>query len=119
MSALEMKSFAAADEVRELDKTQVEILRFAGGSVARFTFQPGWKWSEHVAPKIGTPTCQVKHFGAVLGGRLHIVHEDGSSIDIGPGDSYTVAPGHDAWVIGDEPFVALEFESADVYAEMP
>jgi quercetin dioxygenase-like cupin family protein len=115
MSSVEMKSFETADEVRSLDKSTVEILTFGGGSVARFTFEPGWKWSEHVSPKMGTPTCQATHFGAVQSGHLHIVHEDGTSIDVGPGDSYTVAAGHDAWVIGDEPFVALEFEAAESY----
>lgn len=118
MGSLEKKRFAAADEVRSLDKTMVEILQFGGGSVARFTFQPGWKWSDHVGPKMGTDSCQAKHFGAVVSGRLHIVHDDGSSIDIAPGDSYTVLPGHDAWVVGSEPFVGLEFESADIYAKM-
>lgn len=118
MDALAMKSFSSADEVRALDKTRVEVLKFGSGSVARLTFQPGWKWSDHVAPKVGTPSCAVSHFGSVMSGRLHIVHEDGTSMEIGPGDVYTVAPGHDAWVLGDDPFVALEFESANVYAAM-
>ena len=115
MSGVEMKSFESPDEVRSLDKTTVEILRFGAGSVGRFTVEPGWKWSEHISPKMGTPTRQATHFGAVHSGHLHIVHEDGTSVDVGPGDTYTVAAGHDAWVIGDEPFVAFEFEAAENY----
>ncbi len=116
MGATAAKSFDAADEVRTPDKTTVEIVRLPGATVGRFTFQPGWKWSECVAPKAGTDSCQANHIGAVVSGRLHVVHEDGSTIDVGPGDAYVIAPGHDAWVVGDETFVGYEFESAETYA---
>jgi mannose-6-phosphate isomerase-like protein (cupin superfamily) len=117
MSSIEKKSFDAADEVRTLDKTTVEVLKYPSASVARFTFQPGWKWSECVGPKVGTESCQATHLGAVAAGTMHVVHNDGSTIDVGPGDSYSIPPGHDAWIVGDEPFVAFEFESADTYAK--
>ena len=86
-------------------------------SVARFTFEPGWRWSEHVRPAVGTESCQTHHVGAMVSGRLHVVHSDGSEGDAGPGDAYVIAPGHDAWVVGDEPVVALEFASAETYAK--
>jgi hypothetical protein len=117
MSSFEKKSFDAADEVRSLDKTTVEVLKYPGASVARFTFQPGWKWSECVGPKVGTESCQATHLGAVVTGNMHVVRNDGSTIDVGPGESYSIPPGHDAWVVGDEPFVGFEFESADTYAK--
>ncbi len=117
MSSFEKKSFNAADEVRTLDKTTVEVLKYPSASVARFTFQPGWKWSECVGPKVGTESCQATHLGVVVAGTMHVVHNDGSTIDVSPGDSYSIPPGHDAWIIGDEPFVAFEFESADTYAK--
>jgi hypothetical protein len=82
------------------------------------TFEPGWKWSECVKPVVGTDSCQVHHVGVVQAGRLHITHEDGTEADIGPGDAYVIEPGHDASVVGDQTFVALEFEgrAAEEYA---
>ena len=76
--------------------------RMAGATAARYTFEPGWKWSECVKPVAGTDSCQVRHIGLIQSGRLHVVHDDGSEGDIGGGDAYVIEPGHDAWVIGDE-----------------
>ena len=106
-----MKSFDAPDETRTPDKTKVEVVHLGGLSAGRATFQPGWKWSECIKPVVGTDSCQARHVGTVASGRLHVVHEDGSEGDAGPGDVYVIEPGHDAWVIGDEPVVAYEFES--------
>jgi hypothetical protein len=75
------------------------------------TLQPCWRWSECIKPVVGTDSCQALHIGTVLSGRMHIVHDDGTEADIGPGDAYRIAPGHDAWVVGDEPVVGYEFES--------
>jgi hypothetical protein len=87
-------------------------------TAARFTFEPGWKWSDCVKPVAGTDSCQARHVGVVQSGKLHVVHEDGSEADFGPGDAYLIEPGHDAWVVGDESFVGFEFESraAEEYA---
>lgn len=76
------------------------------------TAQPGWKWSECIKPVAGTDTCQVNHLGVAVSGGLHVVHDDGSEVDLAPGDAYTIAPGHDAWVTGTEPFVAYEFDTS-------
>ncbi len=116
MGSLETRSFDEADEVRQLEKTSVDVVRLAGASAARFTFQPGWKWSECVGPKMGTESCQATHLGVVVSGSLHVVHDDGTAMDIGPGDAYSIAPGHDAWITSDVPFVGYEFESAATYA---
>ena len=72
---------------------------------ARFTFEPGWKWSECVKPVAGTESCQVRHVGVVQSGRTHVVHEDGTEAEAGPGEAFVIEPGHDAWVVGDEPYV--------------
>ena len=84
-------------------------------AVGRITLQPGWRWSTDVAPKMGTPSCQVRHLGAALSGQLHIVADDGTEMEIRHGDAYEVPPGHDAWVVGDAPYEAIEFASARTY----
>jgi hypothetical protein len=119
MAGIEKKNFGSPDETRTPDKTKIDILHLGNTNVARSTFQPGWKWSECIKPVVGTESCQARHVGTVSSGQLHIVHEDGSEVDAGPGDAYVVEPGHNAWVVGDEPFVAFEFESttAGGYAE--
>ena len=83
------------------------------------TLQPGWKWSECIKPVVGGDSCQARHVGAVVSGRMHIVHDDGTESDAGPGDAYVIEPGHDAWVVGDEALVGYEFESttAGTYAQ--
>ena len=111
MAGIEKKSFDSPDETRTPDKTKVEVVNLGGTTAGRSTFQPGWKWSECIKPVAGTESCQARHVGTVASGRLHIVHEDGSEVEIGAGDAYVIEPGHDAWVVGDEPYVAYEFES--------
>jgi hypothetical protein len=95
------------------------VVRMAGTTAARFTFEPGWKWSECVKPVVGTESCQVRHVGVVQVGRMHVAHEDGTEQEIGPGDAYVIEPGHDAWILGNERFVGYEFESlsAEEYAK--
>ena len=116
MAGIMLKSFDAPDEVRTPDKTRVETVRLAEGSAGRFTFQPGWRWSECIKPVVGTEHCEARHVGAIVSGRLHVVHVDGTEGDAGAGDAYVIEPGHDAWVVGDEPVIAFEFESAETYA---
>lgn len=111
MAGIEKKNFDSPDETRTPDKTKVEVVNLAGMTVGRATFQPGWKWSECIKPVAGTDSCQAHHVGAIVSGRLHIVHEDGSEGEAGPGDAYVIEPGHDAWVVGDEAVVAFEFDS--------
>jgi hypothetical protein len=117
MPGIVKKSFDAPDETRTPPNTTVEVVRLGGQTAARFTFQPGWRWSEAIKPVVGTDWCQVRHIGAVVSGRLHVVHRDGSEGDAQPGDAYVIEPDHDAWVLGDEPVVVFEFESAESYAK--
>ena len=118
MAGVEALDFDSPDETRTPDKTRVDVVRVAGITAARMTFEPGWKWSECVKPVVGTDSCQVLHVGVVQSGRLHVAHEDGTETELGPGDAYVIEPGHDAWVLGTERFVGFEFEarSAEEYA---
>jgi hypothetical protein len=117
MAGIEMNDFSAPDEVRSPDRTTVELVKLAGGEIGRYTFQPGWRWSECIKPVVGTDTCQVEHVGYVVSGQLHVEHDDGSSGEATAGNVYRIGPGHDAWVVGDEPFVAVEFQGAAGYAK--
>jgi hypothetical protein len=119
MAGIISSDFAKPDERRTPDKTQVDIVKMGGTTAARFTFEPGWKWSECVKPVMGTERCQLHHVGVAYAGRLHVVHDDGSEGEVGPGEAYVISPGHDAWVVGNEAFVGYEFEarSAEQYAK--
>ena len=114
---LEVKSHDSAADVRTPAKTRVEVVNLAGFNLGRFTFEPGWRWSECVKPVAKTDNCQNSHVGYCVAGRLTVELKDGTKATIGPGDSYTIPPGHDAWVEGKEAFVGTEFMSADVYAK--
>jgi mannose-6-phosphate isomerase-like protein (cupin superfamily) len=112
VAGVESRDFDSPDETRMPDKTKVDVVRMGSASVGRFAFEPGWRWSECIKPVVGTDSCQVHHVGVVHTGRLGIRHDDGTEVEIGPGDAYIIEPGHDAWVVGDEPVVAFEFDSA-------
>ncbi|MDQ3646231.1 MAG: cupin domain-containing protein [Actinomycetota bacterium] len=118
MAGIVTKSFDSPDETRTPEKTNVAVVKLGKVSAGRLTAQPGWSWSECIKPVVGTDSCQALHIGAVQSGRLHIKHDDGTEAEVGPGDAYVIEPGHDAWVLGDEAFVAFEFESktAEGYA---
>lgn len=119
MTGISKKSFDSPDESRTPEKTRVDVVDLGSTKVARMTAQPGWRWSECIKPVAGTDSCQARHVGTVASGQLHIAHSDGTEVDIGPGDAYVVEPGHDAWVLGSEPFVAYEFEAktAETFAK--
>jgi hypothetical protein len=119
MPGVEARAFDAADEVRTPAKTKVDVVRLTGTTAARLTLEPGWRWSECIKPVVGTESCQIRHIGVAHSGRIKISHEDGSEQEIAAGDAYVIEPGHDAWVVGDEPFVGFEFEprSAEEYAK--
>jgi len=109
---VESRDFDSPDETRTPDKTQVDVVRMGTTTAARMTFEPGWRWSECVKPVAGTESCQARHVGVVHSGRLAIRHEDGTEVEVGPGEAYVIEPGHDAWVVGDTPVVAFEFDTS-------
>src|SRR5919199_5219556 len=111
VTELDVKSHDSPDEVRTPDKTRVGIVRVGGFSLGRFNFEPGWRWSECVKPVVGTDSCQASHVGYAVAGRLTVRLQDGREVHISPGSSYTIPPGHDAWVVGDEGFVGIEVMS--------
>jgi hypothetical protein len=119
MASMESKSMDRPDESRTPEKTDVSVVRLGDATVARLTLQPGWKWSDCIKPVAGTDLCEAAHLGYVVSGTIHIAAADGTEADVGAGHSYRIDPGHDAWIVGDEPFVALEFESktAATYAK--
>jgi hypothetical protein len=117
MASVESTSLDTPDETRSPDKTMVSVVHLGPATVARLQVEPGWRWSECIKPVVGTDTCQAEHMGYVLSGRIGMSHTDGTEAEAGAGEAYHIAPGHDAWVIGDEPFVAVEFKSAGTYAK--
>jgi uncharacterized cupin superfamily protein len=118
MAGIAKKSFDSPDESRTPTKTKTDVVDLGILKAARMTLQPGWRWSECIKPIAGTENCQARHIGAVVSGKLHVTHADGTEYDLVPGDAYLIEPGHDAWVVGDEPFQGFEFESktAETYA---
>jgi hypothetical protein len=110
------KSFDQPEETRSFENGRVDLVKIAGNNVGRTNLEPGWRWSESVKPMVGGDSCQIAHVGYAISGRLHVVTDDGTEVDIKAGDAYELAPGHDAWVEGDEPFRGVEFESLAEYA---
>ena len=112
-----LKSFEKPDEVRLMQKGKFELVHLGGLTIGRATYQPGWKWSEHVGPTVGAARCPVEHVGLVLSGTATVVFEDGRVIELKTGELFYVPPvPHDSWVIGDEPYVSLHFLGAEKYA---
>lgn len=118
MSGLEGRSFDSPDEVREFKAHgKMELVNLANGPVGRGTFEPGWKWSNDVKPLAGTDSCQVQHVGYVVSGRMVVRADDGSEHEYVPGETFNMPPGHDAWTVGDEPCVLVDFGGLQGYAK--
>jgi len=111
------KPHSSPDEIRTPDKTKVEIVRLEGYTIGRYTMEPGWRWSNCIKPVVKTDKCQLSHVGYAVSGRLTVSMQDGTKKTIAAGESYTIPPGHDAWVEGNEPFVGIEVMSAEQYAK--
>ena len=111
-----IKRFEQPDEVRTFEKGTYEVVHAGSMVIGRASYEPGWKWSEHVSPLAGTPLCETSHVGIVLSGRAIAKMNDGREIDLTAGDIFVIGPGHDSWVVGDEPYVSLHFFGADGYA---
>ena len=116
MNEVILKRFEQPDEVRVFERGKFEIVRVGGLTVGRATYQPGWKWSEHVGPLAGAPFCEVEHVGLVVSGAAVAAMEGGEVVELTPGTLFHVpAAPHDSWVLGDEPYVSLHFLGADEY----
>jgi hypothetical protein len=111
-----LKRFEEPDEVREFEKGRFELLKIAGTTIGRATYQSGWKWSVHVGAASGAKSCMVEHVGMVISGCATAAMDDGRVIEMRAGDVFYIGPGHDSWVVGDEPYVSLHFLGAEKYA---
>jgi hypothetical protein len=112
-----LRRFEAPDESRNMEKGKFEIVRLGGVTIGRATYQPGWRWSEHVGPGVGSTRCGVAHVGLVLSGTATAAFDDGRVYELRAGELFHIpeAP-HDSWVVGDEPYVSLHFLGAERYA---
>ncbi|MEU7603175.1 cupin domain-containing protein [Streptomyces sp. NPDC040724] len=119
MAGLVSKSFDKADETRPFEDGmgRLDLVETDGGLIGRAVFEPGWKWSEHIRPLAGTDSCQADHTGYVVQGRMQIVMNDGGRIEVAAGDYIRIPPGHDAWVVGDEPCVVLDWTGYGNFAK--
>jgi quercetin dioxygenase-like cupin family protein len=108
---IKAKSMDSPDETRTFENGKMDIVNIDEVTAGRVTLEPGWRWSEAVKPIAGTDSCQVQHTGYVVSGRMRVVMDDGSAQEIGPGDVYVIRPGHDAWVVGEENYVEVDFSS--------
>jgi len=119
MAKMEGKSLNRPDEVRTFDKGKVEIINVGGRTVGRATFQPGWRWSNSLKPLVNTKSCEAPHFQYHISGTLRVKMDDGAERDFKAGDVSLLESGHDAWVIGDEPVVIVDFQGMLDYAKGP
>ena len=116
MAQMQKKSMSQPDEARRFDKGLLELVKLGGVTFGRGTFQPGWKWSTSVKPLVKTASCEAPHLQYHVAGRLHVVMDDGSEAEFGPGDVSLLPPGHDAWVVGNEPVVVIDISGMADYA---
>jgi quercetin dioxygenase-like cupin family protein len=119
VATIEVKSLDSPDETRafEAGKGEAKVINIGGGTVLRGRFEPGWRWSEHVKPIAQTDSCESPHFLYMESGRMRVAMNDGTEAEMGPGDIARIEPGHDAWVVGDEAVVAIDFGPSEAYAK--
>lgn len=116
MKHAECKDLSSPDETRTFEHGKVELITIGGGVVGRLTLEPGWRWSKHVKPLVGTQWCEAPHFQYHISGRLHVLMKDGAEFELGPGNVSVLPTGHDAWVVGNEPVVLIDWYGAGNYA---
>jgi hypothetical protein len=113
-----LKRFDAPDETRHFERGKFEVVRIGGMTIGRATYQPGWRWSEHVGRLTGKQFCDVEHVGLVVSGTATAAMQDGKIIEMAPGTLFYIPPiPHDSWVVGDQPYVSLHFMGADHYTK--
>ena len=113
-----LKRFESPDEVRVMQKGKFELVHIGGMTIGRATYEPGWKWSEHVGPSVGTTRCHVEHVGLVISGTATVAFDDGRVVELHAGELFHVPPiPHDSWVVGDEEYVSLHFLGTEQYGK--
>ena len=116
MARLQRRRFSESDDVRLIPHGKIDVVAMDDRVIGRMTYEPGWRWSVDVKPIAATQTCQFHHVGVTLSGRLRVQMEDGVELEIGPGEGFEIPPGHDAWVVGDEAWVSVDFEAMRAFA---
>jgi quercetin dioxygenase-like cupin family protein len=111
-----LKRFESPDEVRTFEKGRFELVHIGGMTIGRASYEPGWRWSTHVGKAIGKTSCDVEHVGIVISGCATAAMDDGRVFEMKAGDLFYIEPGHDSWVVGDEPYVSLHLMGAREYA---
>jgi mannose-6-phosphate isomerase-like protein (cupin superfamily) len=121
MSGITRMSLDSPEEVRQFPdgSGRLELVNVKGGAVGRATFLPGWRWSEHIKPVAKTQSCEAAHLGYFITGRMKVVMDDGEEMEFGPGDFGMIPPGHDAWIVGSEPCVVIDWQGFADYALDP
>lgn len=119
MARLQKKNLSRPDEVRDVGRGRLELVDLGDSALGRIRYQPGWRWSEDVRPIVGTPLCQIHHIGVVISGLLHVEMADGTSTDLGTDDVFEIPPNHDAWVVGDEPWVSIDSAGRRYFGRSP
>lgn len=117
MAKYERKNFQTPDEVRTFEKGKVELVKTEGGVIGRLILEPGWQWSKHVKPVVKTEWCEAPHFQYHVSGRLHIKMSDGTEFEAGPGEVTSLSAGHDAWVVGKDAVILVDWYGASNYAK--
>lgn len=117
MNEIILKRFEHPDEVRHFEKGKFELVKLGNMTIGRASYEPGWKWTTHVKPLAGTDSCETEHVGMVVSGRAKVLMNDGTEFELTPGELFYVGPGHDSWVVGEEPYVSLHFLGAENYAK--
>ena len=116
MNQVSLKRFTSPDEARSFEKGSFEVVRLGGLTIGRASYEPGWKWSTYVGPLVDQSLCQVAYVGMVIARHAMVAMEDGTTYELAPGDLFAIEPGHDSWVIGEEPYIPLHFLGAEDYA---
>lgn len=114
---LQRRRFSEPSAVRTIPRGRIEVVELDDTVVGKMTYEPGWRWSVDVQPIAATDSCQYHHLGVTLAGRLRAQMVDGTELEVGPGDVFEIPPGHDAWVVGDEPWVSIDFEAMRTYGK--
>jgi mannose-6-phosphate isomerase-like protein (cupin superfamily) len=117
MNRMQKRNFSTPDETRTFEKGKLDLISLDGVTFGKATFEPGWKWSTCVKPIAKTASCEAAHLQCVLSGRIHVTMDDGSEEEFGPGDVLSIPPGHDAWVVGNDPVVAIDITGMATYAK--
>lgn len=117
--SMEHRSFSKPEETRKFEKGKVDIVSLGETMFGRAVFEPGWRWSSHVKPIAQTKSCEVPHLNLHISGRMHVVMDDGTEYEFGPGEVGQIPPGHDAWVVGNETVVVIDISGMETYAKKP